>query len=275
LQQRRNPRILSAMQTPILPRRLVIALLGIFASIGLSACDQVAALSGPDFEFELQLDLERIAELSEAEDGETPAALTQASMEVIQNRLDVMGITSHAISDQGEGRIRLEVSGLDALAAFENALGITGDLSFMRVDDEADYADIQAGIVSPGSMILPMADGSERIAVRRLGRIRGHNIADASAGYDPITNDPVVNIRFDETGARKFAQMTQANLDRRIAIVLDEEVLSAPIIREPILGGEVQISGSMTAEEAQELAIILQSGSLPVPVAILSQRRLD
>src|SRR5204862_7260197 len=102
--------------------------------------------------------------------------------------------------------------------------------------------------------------------------VSGEDLTDAQPGFDQRTSEPIVSFRFNSSGARKFAQVTQENVGRPFAIVLDNEVISAPVIREPILGGSGQISGSFTVQGANELAILLRAGALPAPLTVIEQR---
>ena len=135
---------------------------------------------------------------------------------------------------------------------------------------------MQAGIALPARPDLPYAPGTPQEgqfeAVRRLGGIGGGNLTGAQAGVDPTNNQNVVNITFDAQGGAKFAKLTRENVGKPFAIILDGEVLSAPNINEPILGGRAQISGSFTSESANNLAIALRSGALPVDLAIVEER---
>ena len=102
--------------------------------------------------------------------------------------------------------------------------------------------------------------------------VSGGDLTDAQPGFDQRTSEPIVSFRFNTTGARKFAQATQENVGKPFAIVLDNEVISAPVIREPILGGSGQISGSFTVQSANDLAILLRAGALPAPLTIIEER---
>jgi preprotein translocase subunit SecD len=102
--------------------------------------------------------------------------------------------------------------------------------------------------------------------------VSGEDLTDAQPGFDQRTSEPIVTFRFNTNGARRFAQVTQENVGRPFAIVLDNEVISAPVIREPILGGSGQISGNFTVEQANDLAILLRAGALPAPLTIIEER---
>ena len=128
------------------------------------------------------------------------------------------------------------------------------------------------GQTSPLIQILPTAEAGTygRIGVRRRAIVTGEMIADARADFDE-QELPAVTIRFDEAGTRRFARATEENVNRRFAIVLDDVVLSAPVIREPILGGYAQISGSFTVETANQLAVVLRSGPLPIRLKVAGE----
>ena len=206
-------------------------------------------------------------------------AVTQAmdsATEVVRRRIDEMGTREPTIIRQGDDRIVVQVPGLDDPQALKDLLGKTAKLEFKLVDTSALAADVQQGIAPPGSEIVPGAPGGDyagtNIAVKRLGGIRGDSLTDAQAGVDPQNNQPVVNITFDTQGGRRFADLTTQNVNRQFAIILDGEVLSAPNINEPILGGQAMISGGFTTETANQLAISLRSGALPVDLTVVEER---
>ncbi len=206
-------------------------------------------------------------------------AVTQAmdsATEVVRRRIDALGTREPTIIRQGAERIVVQVPGLEDPQALKDLLGQTAELEFKLVDTAALPADLLQGIAPPGSEIVPGAPGSDyagaTIAVRRLGGIRGDSLTDAQASFDPQTNEPVVTITFDSTGSRRFADLTTQNVNRQFAIILDDEVLSAPNINEPILGGTAQISGGFTTEAANALAISLRSGALPVDLTVIEER---
>src|SRR6185437_3097730 len=120
------------------------------------------------------------------------------------------------------------------------------------------------------SEILPGQKGEKYLIEKRV-LVSGGDLVDASPGFDQRTNEPIVNFRFNSTGSRKFAEATQQNVGKPFAIVLDNQVVSAPVIREPILGGQGQISGNFTVQEASDLAILLRAGALPAPLTIIQE----
>ena len=113
---------------------------------------------------------------------------------------------------------------------------------------------------------------NQKIAVRRRVDVDGGDLTDARAGTNPQTGEWVVNFTFNSVGARRFADVTRANVNHRFAIVLDGKVISAPVIREPITGGRGQISGSFTAASANDLAVLLRAGALPAPLTVVEER---
>jgi preprotein translocase subunit SecD len=124
----------------------------------------------------------------------------------------------------------------------------------------------------PDSEILQGTKGQESYLIEKRVLVSGGDLTDAQAGFDQRTNEPIVSFRFNTSGARKFAQATQENVGKPFAIVLDNQVISAPVIREPILGGSGQISGNFTVQSANDLAILLRAGALPAPLTIIEER---
>lgn len=199
-----------------------------------------------------------------------------SATEVVRRRIDELGTREPTIIRQGDTRIVVQVPGLEDPDALKSLLGQTAQLEFKLVDLNALPENVQAGIAPAGSEVFPYAPGTPQEgsfeAVRRLGGIRGDSLTGAQAGVDPQTNQNVVNITFDAQGGAKFAKLTTENTGKPFAIILDGQVLSAPNINEPIIGGRAQISGSFTPESANQLAIALRSGALPVPLAVVEER---
>ena len=200
----------------------------------------------------------------------------EAATEVVRRRIDGLGTREPTIIRQGDNRIVVQVPGLEDPQGLKDLLGQTAELEFKLVDTIALPSDVQQGAPIPGSEIVPYAPGSDgagsSLAVRRLGGIRGDNLANAQAGKNPENNEDVVNIRFDPTGGSRFCQLTTQNVNKPFAIILDDEVLSAPNINEPICGGSAMISGGFTVETANALAIQLNSGALPVELTVIEER---
>jgi preprotein translocase subunit SecD len=199
------------------------------------------------------------------------SAAMDTAIEVVRRRIDALGTREPTIIRQGANRIVVQVPGLQDPGALKALLGQTAKLEFKLVDLTAQPDDIARGIAPPGSQILPFADAPAGapggIAVKRLGGIKGDQLTDAKQTFDE-NNQPVVSITFNSAGGAKFAKLTSENVNKPFAIILDDKVLSAPNINEPILGGSASISGSFTVQSATQLAISLRSGALPVDLKV-------
>jgi preprotein translocase subunit SecD len=199
-----------------------------------------------------------------------------SATDVVRKRIDGVGTREPTIIRQGENRIVVQVPGLKDPAALKSLLGQTAKLEFRMVDLTADQTLVAQGIAPAGSELLPFAnpekDGTGRMAIRRYGGIKGDQLTNAVASNDDKTNEPIVSITFDQAGGAKFARLTTENVGKPFAIVLDGKILSAPNIQEPILGGQARISGSFTTESANQLAISLVSGALPVDLKVVEER---
>ena len=195
--------------------------------------------------------------------------------EVVAKRIDPNGTSEVTVVRQGDNRILVQVPGLQNPEGLKALLGKTAKLEFKLVDLTADPAMVAQGRAPPGSQILPYPRnpaGPPVIAVQRRVMVSGDQLTDAQPGNEQQSNQPIVNIRFDGQGGRKFARVTQDNVGRPFAMILDGVVLSAPNINEPILGGQAQISGNFTTESAAQLAISLRSGKLPVALHVVEER---
>lgn len=195
------------------------------------------------------------------------------SIEIVRRRIDGLGVTEPSIQRQGNNRILLEVPGLDDPARLKDLLGQTAKLNFRMVDTSISISDALRGKIPPRSEILYDKDAIPWLVNKKI-LISGERLADAQAGFDQMTNTPVVNFRFDVTGGKSFARATSDNVGKPFAIILDNEVISAPTIRQPILGGSGQIEGGFTVESANDLAVLLRAGALPAPLNILEERTI-
>ena len=238
------------------------------------------AMNGPGLvrEWDLQVVDQTRLILTPTEDG-LENAVSQAmdsATEVVRKRIDALGTREPTIIRQGDTRIVVQVPGLQDPDQLKELLGQTAKLEFKLVDQNALPADVAQGIAPPGSQIFPYAAGTPfegtSVAVRRLGGIKGDQLINAQQSFDPQTNEAVVSIQFDQQGGAKFAKLTSENVNKPFAIILDGVVLSAPNINEPILGGSAQISGSFTVDSANQLAISLRSGALPVDLTVVEER---
>ncbi len=190
------------------------------------------------------------------------------SIEIVRRRIDELGTTEPTIQRQGADRILVQVPGLDDPARLKVLIGQTAKLTFRLVDVTARPSAPPAG----SEVVYDEANPPEAYVLRRRVVVSGENLVDSQPGFDQQTNEPIVTFRFDSSGARRFGQVTQENVGHPFAIVLDNKVISAPVIREPILGGSGQISGNFTVEGANDLAILLRAGALPAPLTILEER---
>lgn len=199
------------------------------------------------------------------------AALTQ-SLEIVRTRIDQIGVAEPSVQRVGDDRIMVQLPGVQDPARIRTLLGSTAKLGFHMLADQPAAGARPA----PGTLLLPMQDGGDgaprRLAVQARPALDGDRLADAHAGFDPRSGEPVVNFRFDEAGARRFAEITTQNVGRPFAIVLDGRILSAPVIREPITGGAGQISGRFSVAEAGVLSALLRAGALPAPLKVIEER---
>ncbi|MBN9144247.1 MULTISPECIES: protein translocase subunit SecD [unclassified Novosphingobium] len=191
----------------------------------------------------------------------------ETATEVVRKRIDAMGTREPTIIRQGADRIVVQVPGLSDPAALKALLGQTAKLEFKLVDQNG----MAGGVAAPGDEIVPFANGQGAIAVKRLGGIKGDRLTNATQSFSQH-NEAVVSITFDNQGGEQFARLTSQNVGKPFAIILDGKVLSAPNINEPIMGGSAQISGSFTVESANQLAIALRSGALPVDLKVVEER---
>ena len=208
----------------------------------------------------------------------TQAGLDQAiktamadATEVVRRRIDELGTKEPTIIGQGTNRIVVQVPGLQNPQELKDLLGKTAKLEFKLVDLQANPAEVAQGRAPAGSQVLRYVQGGAPIAVKRSAIISGDQLIDARQEFEPQTNEPQVAITFNSQGGRRFARTTQENVGKPFAIILDNQVISAPNINEPILGGRASISGSFTVESANSLAIALRSGKLPVALKVIEE----
>ena len=241
----------------------------------LRALTQPVALTGNrDWEVTV-VDSTRIV-LTPTEAGSKQAlknSLTVAR-DVVRRRIDPGGTKEITVINQGERRIFVQVPGVEDPEALKQLIGQTARLEFKLVDLNADPNQVAQGRAPPGSQVLPMADGTGAVAVQRRVMVSGEQLVDAKQGFDQ-NGRAVVDITFNAAGARRFGRVTQENVNKPFAIILDDKVLSAPNINEPILGGRAQISGNFTVETANQLAISLASGKLPVKLNVIEERTVS
>ncbi len=196
-----------------------------------------------------------------------------SSIETINRRVNNLGTSESTIVRQGSNRILIQFPGLQDTKELKRLIGETAKLTFHEVHPSASAEDAKLTSAPAGFKVFP-GDASEGgdFLLRDSPVVQGEDLADAQAGFDQQNGQPVINFRFNQSGARKFGAFTKENVGRPFAIVLDGKVLSAPVIREAILSGSGQISGSYTVESASTLAVQLKSGALPTKLTIVEER---
>ncbi len=227
----------------------------------------------------VELDAGGVAVLRLSEDAvdARSAAAVEQSIEIVRRRIDETGTREPTIQRQGSDRILVQLPGVQDPDRIKRLLGKTAKLVFRLVDVETpptrDPLQVPAG-----SELVPADDefdsqGRPQLyVVRKQVMVSGENLVDAQPGFDSQTNEPVVNFTFDSVGGRRFGAVTSENVGRPFAIVLDGQVISAPVIRQPIIGGSGQISGGFTVQGANDLSVLLRAGALPAPLKILEER---
>jgi preprotein translocase subunit SecD len=203
----------------------------------------------------------------------TEAGLTQLkartvdqSIEVVRRRIDETGTREPTIIRQGEDRIVVQVPGVEDPQRLKEILRSEAKLTFHMVEGPGG-----AGTPPPTQMDLPESDTGQLLRLQKLALVAGENLTDAQQSFDQ-GGLPVVSFKFDSLGARKFGDATSKNVGRRFAIVLDNKIISAPVIRDAILGGSGIISGSFTVESARDLSLLLRAGALPAPLTVIEER---
>lgn len=189
------------------------------------------------------------------------SAAVEQSLEIIRQRVDQVGVAEPTIQRVGSDRVLVQLPGEQDPSRLRQLLGSTAKMSFHLLGNQGEI----------GVSMLADEEGQQYPVQDRV-ELSGDRLTDARAAFDQQTNEPIVNFRFDTAGANRFAQITQANVGRPFAIVLDDKVLSAPVIRQPITGGSGQISGGFSVEEANTLAALLRAGALPAKLTVIEER---
>jgi preprotein translocase subunit SecD len=224
--------------------------------------------------------LSLMADLPEEERENIKKMAAAQALETIRNRIDQFGVSEPDIRTQGENRILIQLPGIKDTRRAKELIGRTALLEFKLLDEDADPTRAAEKGVPPGDELLyqvrtdPDTNREVRIPflVKKRTVLTGAYLTEARVAFDNQYNEPYVSIRFNKKGARLFEKITEENVKKRLAIVLDKKVYSAPVIQEKIGGGQAQITGRFTADEAKDLAIILRAGALPAPVTILEER---
>jgi preprotein translocase subunit SecD len=198
------------------------------------------------------------------------------NIQILRNRVNELGVAEPIIQQQGAERVVVQLPGVQDTARAKDILGRTASLEIRMVNDDAGALESAlAGSVPLGSDLFTER-GGQPLVVRRQVVLTGDRIQDAQPGFDQRNNEPAVHVNLDGTGARIFKEVTRDNVGKRMAIVLVEkgkaEVITAPVIREEIGGGRVQISGRMTTREANDIALLMRAGALAAPMEIVEER---
>ena len=194
------------------------------------------------------------------------------SIEIVRRRIDALGTKEPSIQSQGGKYILVQLPGVDNPEHIKELIGKTAKMSFHLVNENITSEQLSAGHAPSGTMFLEyMENPGQKIPVYSRIEVSGDSLKNSEASFDQ-NNMPVVTTEFDASGARRFAKLTTEHVNERFAIVLDDKVLSAPTIREPIPGGRGQISGNFTLQSAKDLAVLLRSGALPAPLEVIEER---
>lgn len=211
-------------------------------------------------------------QLSESEQAATNDRTLQQSIEIVRRRVDEAGTREPTIQRQGSDRILIQVPGIGSAQELKELIGTTARLTFHPVVGRASGPDEDAG---SRQMVLPsVEEGGGYYILEETPVVTGDDLVDSQPGFDQQTGEAIVTFRFNPTGARAFGEYTAANVGAPFAIVLDEEVISAPVIRSAITGGAGQISGNFNVESSTELAILLRAGALPAEMTFLEERTI-
>jgi preprotein translocase subunit SecD len=197
----------------------------------------------------------------------------EQSIQIVEKRVNEVGTVEPIIQRQGTDRILVQVPGLQDPTRLKELLGKTAKMEFRMVDTSVPPDQAQQGRVPPDSELL-WSSTSPKVpyVIKKQVLVSGGDLTDAQPGFDQRSGEPIVSFRFNSSGSRKFALATTENVGLPFAIVLDNEVISAPVIREPIIGGSGQISGSFSVQAANDLAILLRAGALPAPLTVVEER---
>lgn len=224
-----------------------------------------------------------VGQLSMENDGDllkvsyTPEALelmkrkaVEQSLEIVRRRIDELGTKEPQIQQQGTDRIVIQLPGVQDPSEIKAIMGKTAKMTFHLVDEETSPQAAQMGKLSPDSMLVT-GDETGYIVLKRRVVVSGANLDSAKGAYDERGN-PAVSFSFKAAGAKEFATATRENVGRRLAIMLDGKVISAPTINSPITGGQGIITGNFTVQSANDLALLLRSGALPAPLIVVEER---
>ena len=201
--------------------------------------------------------------------------LRRQSVEVIEQRLGNFGVAASGVQPDGPDRIRVLLPGVKDPERFSAVFDKRARITFRLVDVSMTAAAALQGNPPAGSEVVYELNSKVPHLLLKQAAMDGGEIVDAAPGFDQRTTEPIVTFRFNASGTRRFARVTQENVGRPFAVVLDDAVIAAPIIREPILGGSGQISGSFTLEDANRIAMVMRSGTLPGHLVVVEQQVVE
>lgn len=221
-----------------------------------------------------------VLDLPDKETEHIKKLAAEQALGTIRNRIDQFGVSEPDIRRQGESRILIQLPGIKDTERAKELIGKTALLEFKLLDETHDLNAALEGKTPPGSEVLYQVkeDPETRrviktpYLVKKRALLTGAYLTEARVEIDSQYNEPYVSIKFDKKGARIFSRITEENVKKRLAIVLDKSVYSAPVIQEKISGGQARITGNFDTEEARDLAIVLRAGALPAPVEIIEER---
>lgn len=197
------------------------------------------------------------------------AQIIDQSVSIVRRRIDELGTKEPVVQGQGEDRVLVQLPGVQNPESVKILLGKTAKMSFHLVDETTSVVQARRGKLSKSSRIMSGSEGEQYVVIRKPV-VDGKNLTDARVSFDG--GQPVVSFRFNTMGGRQFAEVTSAHVGERLAIVLDNEVISAPNIQSAITGGSGIITGNFTTKSANDLALLLRSGALPAPLEVLEER---
>ncbi|WP_421760118.1 protein translocase subunit SecD [Devosia sp.] len=236
------------------------------AALGVGGVPELAFSETPDGKIVVAL----------TDDGvkERMSSLVAQSIEVIRNRIDQVGTTEPTIQRQGTDRILVQVPGFEDSTRLKDLISQTARLTFHLVHPTMSAATAEAQGIPSGYYILPSSDGGKELLNENI-ELGGESLTNAQPGFDSQTSRAVVSFSFDTRGALTFGEITSKNVGKRFAIVLDDKVITAPVINGPITGGSGQISGNFTTASANDLAVLLRAGALPASLDVVESRQVD
>ena len=237
----------------------------------------VLAVGGREYDISQPGQNRIVMKMTDAYKKQTNTEVVNQSIEVVRKRIDELGTKEPSIEQQGSERIVVQVPGLSDPTHLLSILQTTAKMTFQMVDETADIQQAMKGIVPIGDEMLPQDSGSKKIqlpplVIEKRVRVAGDRLKTAGWANDQQTGQVVVTFRFDNVGAREFADVTKDNVGHRFAIVLDKKIITAPVIQTPIMGGSGQITGNFTVQSANDLAVLMRAGALPAPLKPIEMR---